>query len=155
MGYYFWSFWWLIFPIMGFLLGAFGMWMSYRAHRDKMELMKTLIQQGKDPAELAKMMGPGGPGLDFDPWQDTWGERRRHRWRAWGPMREWRRFVLLACLAAGFWLAGQYADWPGTEQPFTLAAIILGVMAAGSGAMAIIATVLFRGGGIDPPKNGG
>jgi hypothetical protein len=152
MGYYFWSLWWLIFPIMGFLFGAFGMWMSYRAHRDRMELMKTLIQQGKDPSELAKVMGQGGQGLDFDPWTDPWAGSRRRAWRAWGPMREWRRFILLACLAGGFWLAAQYADWPATEHGFTLAAIILGVMAAGALGLAIVSSILFRRGGEGPPR---
>ena len=58
------SYWWLIFPIMGFAFGAFGMWMGYRVHRDRMDLMKTYAAQGKDPAEIAKVIGAAGPGPD-------------------------------------------------------------------------------------------
>jgi len=165
-GWWFWSFWWLIFPIMGFLFGGFGMWMSYRAQRDRMELMKTYIAQGKTPEEIGKLMeqvrglGPGPNSWDDQSWDsDQWasgrwgyGRRGYGRWGYWGPFREWRRFVVFACLALGFFLASQYADFPGTEQAFTLVAIIMGVLAVGSFAMALLATLMSRN---DVKKNGG
>jgi hypothetical protein len=73
MGWWFFSFWWLIFPIMGFGMGAFGMWMRYLRHRQTIELMKTYAAQGKDPAEVAKILGLGpgygayGPGFGPPP----------------------------------------------------------------------------------------
>ena len=45
-GWWFFSFWWLIFPIMGFVFGGFSMWMGYRAHKDRLELLKAYIAQG-------------------------------------------------------------------------------------------------------------
>ena len=147
---FFWSYWWLIFPIMGFGFGAFGMWMGYRMHRDRMELMKTYAAQGKDPAEIAKIIGgPGmGPGPGMDPywggypgryWGRGWGGGY---WGRWGPYREWRRFIVFTCLAVGFGVASQYSDLPGTEHAFTLVAIIMGVLAIGSFCFAILSTVI-------------
>jgi len=171
-GWWFWSFWWLIFPIMGFVFGGFGMWMNYRAQRDRMELMKTYVAQGKDPDEIAKLLSQvGGPGLDpapgpgawgGDPWgggpgYGRWGHGRwgYGRW-GYGPVRDWRRFITFACLALGFFLASQYADFPGTEQAFTLVAIIMGVLAVGSFAVAILSTLMSRNmNGNDVRKNGG
>jgi hypothetical protein len=64
-------------------------------------------------------------------------------WRR-GPYWEWRRAIVFTCLAVGFWLASQYAYWPGTEHAFTLVAIIMGVLAAGSFLFAIMAYALDR-----------
>jgi hypothetical protein len=138
------SFWWLIFPIMGFAMGAFGMFMGYRTHRDRMDVIKTMAAQGKDPAEVAKLMGGPGPGAD-----PYWGYPSRHYWGPgwgywgrYGPYREWRRFIIFLCLAIGFGVASQYggADW-GTEHAFTIVAIIMSVLAAGSFLFAVLSTV--------------
>ncbi len=56
---YAYRFWWLIFPIMWFVFGAFRMVMRANEHRATLEMMRTLAAQGKDPAELMKVMGPG------------------------------------------------------------------------------------------------
>ena len=134
------AYWWLIFPIMWFIFGMFGMWMAHRRHRDTIELMKTYAAQGKDPAEIAKAMNDSAPG----PWGPSWGYGwSGRRWR-FGPYWEWRRFIVFSCLAVGFWLASQYAEWPGTERAFTLVAIIMSVMAAGSFLFAIMTTALGR-----------
>jgi hypothetical protein len=142
-----WSFWWLIFPIMGFGFGALGMFMNYRHQRDRMELMKTLVQQGKDPADIAKMMGGAGPGPVPGPdpywnggyhgryWGPPWGP-----WGRYGPYREWRRFIVFLCLAVGFWLASQYTD-TGAENAFTIVAVIMAVLAAGTFCFAILSTL--------------
>ncbi len=150
--YWFWSFWWLIFPIMGFAFSAFGMWMGYRAHRDRIELLKTYAAQGKDPEELAKIMGQtgGGPNGWGGPWgAGPWGgggwgpgwAPGYSRW-GWGPARDWRRFITFACLSGGFYLASQYADIPGAEHAFVLVSIIMGVLAAGSLAAAVMSTLM-------------
>lgn len=141
------AYWWLIFPIMWFVFGMFGMWMGHRRQRDTLELMRTYAAQGKDPAEIAKALNGGVPPDPYgDPWGGPYGWRGPWRWYRRGPYWEWRRFIMFACLAAGFWFAGQYAGWPGTERAFTLVAIIMGVLAAGSFMFAIMATAL------GPPK---
>lgn len=144
-GRFVWAFWWLIFPIMGFAFGAFGMWMGYRTHRDRMDVIKTLAAQGKDPAEVAKMMG--GPGPAADPYwggypaRGYWGWGWGGYWGRFGPYREWRRFIIFVCLAVGFGVASQYADFPGTEHAFTVVAIIMGVLAAGSFCFAVLSSI--------------
>jgi hypothetical protein len=134
------AYWWLIFPIMWFIFGMFGMWMAHRRHRDTIELMKTYAAQGKDPAEIAKAMNGPGPGAWGGPY--AYGFLGRG-WRR-GPYWEWRRAILFTCMAVGFWLASRYAEWPGTEHAFTLVAIIMGVLAAGSLLFAVLATALNR-----------
>ncbi len=142
----FFAFWWLIFPIFGFLAGALGMWFTYRRQKDALDLMRIYAEQGKDPAEIAKILnmpanGPlAGPGPYWGgPWGWGWGSR----WGPWGPFREWRRFIIFTCLAVGFGVASQWAEFPGTERAFTLVAIIMGVLAAGSLLFAIVSTIMF------------
>ncbi len=132
------AFWWLIFPIMGFVSGLFGMWTSHRRQRDTLELMKTYAQQGKDPTEIAKLLNNGAPPPQWGPY---WGGGP---WagRAWrhGPYWEWRRAIVFGCLAAGFWLASEYSGIPGAVPAFHLVAIIMGVLAAGSVLFAVMIT---------------
>lgn len=166
--WWFYSFWWLIFPIMGFVFGGFSMWMGYRAHRDRLELLKTYVAQGKDPDEIGKLMGhvnaasrdpmTGAPLSGGDPWAgDPWrGNPWRYGpWGRYGPYREWRNFIVFTCLAVGFGLASQFADFPGTEHAFILVAIIMAVLAVGALGMAILSTVMSRGMSLnDLTKNG-
>ncbi len=141
---FFWHFWWLIFPIMWFVFGGFGMWMSNRRHRDTIELMKTYAAQGKDPSEIAKAMGQANaPMPPSGPWGGgPWGWGYPGRWGYYGPYREWRRAILFTCLAVGFGLASQYGEMPGTEQPFRVVAIIMGVLGLASFGVAVVATVM-------------
>lgn len=136
------AYWWLIFPIMGFTMGGFRMWMNYKRHQDTMELMKTYAAQGKDPQELAKILSAtntaeyGGWGG----WGGGWSGRGGFNY--YGPLREWRRTVVFTALAAGFGIAAYYDVLPGTEEPFYFVAIIMGVMAASSLIFALLATSL-------------
>ena len=158
MEHFLFAFWWLIFPIMGMAMGALGMMTGYKVHRDRMELMKTYVEQGKDPSEVAKILGSTGPnpyagnwGPGPGPWgHGPWGYGYGYGYGGrWGPFREWRRAVIFGCLAGGFWFASQYADFPGADRAFTLVAIIMGVLAAASLLFAIISSVMFA----NMPKN--
>jgi hypothetical protein len=122
------------------MFGAFGMWMNYRRHRDTLELMKTYAAQGKDPAEIAKILG--AVNAQQPPyWGGGYGGVYNGYWGRWGPLREWRRVIIFSCLAVGFGLASRFADIPGTERAFTLVAIIMGVLGVGSLLFAILASV--------------
>ena len=147
-GHFIWAFWWLIFPIMGFGFGAMGRLMGYLAHRDRMEMIQSLIAQGKDPEEIGKVFGAGSGNLYIGGMNNGWGpgpwSGRGYygRWGRWGPYREWRRFIMFTCLAVGFGAASYYALLPGTVHAFTLVAIIMGVLAAGSLLFAIVSTFI-------------
>lgn len=110
-------YWWLLFPIFGFIYAAFGTSLHYRDRRDRLELLKTYVQQGKEPPpELAKALQNGN---GHDDW--GFGSYRRE-----GRYSEWRYTVLFAALAAGFGIV--YYMRPATEA-FAFVAIIMGVLA--------------------------
>jgi hypothetical protein len=60
----FWSFWWLIFPIMGFAFGGFGMFMRHRHNQKALDILKAYVDQGKDPPPevLRAVYGQADPG---------------------------------------------------------------------------------------------
>ena len=159
----FWSFWWLIFPLMFFAMGALSMWFRYKRHKDTLDLMKTYAAQGKDPAEIARILGVGpggmgqngvgpnlGPGASAADWSGPYGPWSAWRvgsgwrgpWGRWGPYREWRRFIVFGCLAVGFAVANHHTGFGGPDHAFALVAIIMGALAAGSLLMAVAATVI-------------
>jgi hypothetical protein len=165
MNGFFWSYWWLMFPIGAFVFGAWDRWLANRRSRDHLELIRTFAAQGKEvPPELLRQMGDvppdGGPtpppgysgGYNSGPYGGYggyWGHPRymRRAWRSyyrWGPYGQWRSAIVTAAVAAGFWFASEYADWPGAEEPFRLVAIIMSVVAAGNLLLAILSTT-FRG----------
>ena len=43
------GFWWLIFPIMGFAFGGFGMFMRHRQSQKALDILKIYADQGKEP----------------------------------------------------------------------------------------------------------
>lgn len=113
-------YWWLIFPMAWFLYAFYCSSLRYQHRRDKLELLKTYAQQGKDvPAELAKALGNG----NGDDWR--WG---RH-YDYYGPYREQRRTIFLAAVAAGF--AAAYYFNPEHNEAFGIVAVIVGVLALG------------------------
>ncbi len=161
----FWSFWWLIFPIMGFVFGGFRMWLAHRQSQQAMEILKTYAAQGKDPppevmaAVTGAATGAGpyggpyngpynGPGSWGGPWggwgSSRWGGGWGWGWR--GPMWAWSRVVTFAAIAIGFTFAGQY--WGNADadavKAFNFVAIIMGVLAVGFGFMALMQTLFFR-----------
>jgi len=161
MPWFFWSYWWLIFPIGAFVFGAWDRWLAYKRSRDHLELIRTFAAQGKDvPPELMQQMNdgppppPGGapppPGYGgynggYGGYGGYWGYprsmRRAYRqYYRWGPYWQWRSAIVTGAVAAGFWWASEYADWPGTEEPFRLVAIIMTVVAAGNLLVAILSS---------------
>ena len=46
------QFWWLIFPISWFIFGAWQSWLSYRANRETLDLIKTYAAAGREPVDL-------------------------------------------------------------------------------------------------------
>jgi hypothetical protein len=136
------SFWWLIFPIMWFVFGFFGMFLRYRRHRDAMDLLKTYASQGKEPpAEVSKILS--GQSVD-DANCNGWGGGYGYygwRGRRYGPYWEWRRVFIFASLAIGFGVAAYYGeDWGVHGEPaFIVVAAVMGCLAIGSLIFALMA----------------
>lgn len=150
------SYWWLMFPIGFFLDGAWERWLAYRRSRDHLDLIRTYADQGKEPPpELVKAIREGDPINDPDGQIGGYGHggygmhprhmRRMYR-RAyrWSPYWQWRTVFITGAVAAGFWFASEYADFPGTEAPFRLVAIIMTFVAAGH-LIAAVFSSLYRG----------
>jgi hypothetical protein len=160
------SFWWLIFPLMGFVFAGWGMYLNHRRSQNAMEILRAYAAQGKDPPPevLAAVTGvqpgaaPGAaPGVAsgvppygvppyspyaWGPWGWGWGWGSRWAWR--GPMWMWSRVVIFAAIAIGFGMAGQYGDEPHTDHAFHMVAIVMSVLAVGFGFMALMHTLFTR-----------
>ena len=126
------AYWWLIFPLMWFVFGIFGMALAHQRERTRMDLMKTYAEKGKDPSDIARA---------FDTGPSYWD----HRWarRAWrySPYWAWPRAIMAACVAAGFWAAAYYADWPWGWPGLRVVAIIMSIIAVGALVRAVFASV--------------
>lgn len=115
------QFWWLIFPISWFIFGAWQSWLSYRANRETLDLIKTYAAAGREPPPelLKKLNKRWHDGDDYD-------DRPRHRRRR---ERTWYQVVLFGLLSAGFAFAA-VTDIYGAGQAFTIAAFVLGAVCA-------------------------
>lgn len=117
------SFWWLIFPVGGMLMGLFGMIGHYNHRKDALRILKSYADQGKEPppALLDALRS------DEDRAYGYYGYRRRYRgyrgrygWGGFGPM------VSFAALAAGF---GYYGYYGGGDHIFMAMALAFGLAA--------------------------
>ncbi|MDB5423027.1 MAG: hypothetical protein JWQ29_443 [Phenylobacterium sp.] len=149
------SYWWLLFPIGFFVFGAWDRWLAYRRSRDQLELLKSYASQGKEPPpELVKAMRDDDPLDGADPRYGGYGygygmhprhmRRMYRRAYRWSPYWQWRAVFVTGAVAAGFWFASEYADFPGTEGPFRLVAIIM-TFVAGGNLIAAVFSSLYRG----------
>jgi amino acid permease len=100
------QFWWLIFPLSWFVFGAYQSWLSYRANRDTLDLIKAYAQSGREPPPelMAKLSKRWNDGDDLGEVEDDDRFRRRHRRRHWR-QHTWSRVALFGCLCAGFTFA--------------------------------------------------
>jgi hypothetical protein len=143
------SYWWLLFPIGAFVFGAWDRWLAYKRSRDHLDLLKHYAAQGKEPPpELVRGVredvdddGQAGyPGYGGY-WMHPRYMRRayRHYYR-WGPYWQWRSVFVTGAIAAGFWWASEWSDWPGAYAPFRLVAIILTIVALGNLVFAVLSS---------------
>ena len=138
------SYWWLLFPLGFFIFGSWDRWLAYRRSQDRLELLKSYTNQGKDPPpELMKVLQRDEDEDEEAAIYDRHGRHaRRYYRRHWryGPYWAWRGAIVTGAVAAGFWFASEYADIPGVDWPFRLVAIIMTCVAAGNLVAAIFAT---------------
>jgi hypothetical protein len=123
------SYWWLIFPLSWFVFGGYQSWLSYRANKDTLDLIKSYAQAGREPPPelLAKLNKRWNDGDDHDD-RDDRHERRRYRRR--GP-HGWYHVVLFAALGAGFAYAA-VTDLYGAGEGFVIVAFVMGALSLAS-----------------------
>ena len=125
---FFFSFWWLIFPIGGMLMGLVGMIGHYNHRKDTLRILKSYADQGKDPPAALLEALKTDEDRAYDNYGDYYGRSGRRRWRrrgyGWGGFGP---FVPFAALAAGFGWFGYYGGGPSI---FTALAMAFGVAAA-------------------------
>lgn len=139
------SYWWLLFPIGFFVFGAWDRWLAYRRSQDRLDLLRSYTNQGKDPPpELLRALQREEEVEDEASLYAHPGSRMHRRWhrRYWrhSPYWAWRTAIVTGAVAAGFWFASEYADMPGVDWSFQLVAIIMTVVAAGHLVAAIFAS---------------
>ncbi len=124
----FFSFWWLIFPVGGMLMGLFAMIGHYNHRKDTLRILKSYADQGKDPPAALLEALKTDEDRAYDNYGDYYGRSGRRRWRrrgyGWGGFGP---FVPFAALAAGFGWFGYYGGGPSI---FTALAMAFGVAAA-------------------------
>ncbi len=121
---FFTSFWWLIFPVGGMLMGLFAMIGHYNHRKDTLRILKSYADQGKDPpaALLEALRSDEERAMDYG----YYGRRRwrRHRYGyGWG----FGGLVPFAALSAGFGYFGYYG---GGGSLFQALSVAFGIAAA-------------------------
>ena len=120
------SFWWLIFPLSSFVFGAYRSWLSYKANRDTLDLIKSYAQTGRDPppellARLNKRWNDGDEADELD-------QRPRHRRHR---QRTWSQVALFGCLCAGFTYAA-VTDLYQAGPAFIIVAFVMAALSMAS-----------------------
>ncbi len=103
------SFWWLIFPVGGMLMGLVGMISHYNHRKDTLRILKSYADQGKDPPAglLDALKSDEERAMDYGYYGRRRWRRRGYGWGGFGP------FVPFAALAAGFGYFGYYGGGGG------------------------------------------
>ena len=113
------DFWWLIFPLFGMFMGLVGMLSAGWRSRQAMNLIKSYVDQGKDPPpELVKIAsGAAEYHVDY--------RVSRQQSNGWS-------FVVFAAIAAGFGTAYYMVRFEQFAFAFLMVAVVMGVMALGA-----------------------
>ena len=97
------QYWWLIFPVFGMGMGFYGMVASDRRTRHTLDLIRTYVEQGKEPPpELLKLASD----------------------------QEWNLFTF-AALAAGFGVGYWWVRGEDYAFAFLIVAVTMAVLALG------------------------
>lgn len=140
------AYWWLLFPIFGFGIAFFSMWLRHRRMHAWLELMKTYAAQGKEPpANIAGLHGDPA-GLRAEHWRD-W-ERGRCGYRR-SRYSELRRGIIFGVLSAAFLYLGH--SNPTENGGFATTGVILGALSAAF----LLLSLVPRSNPVDPPRTDG
>lgn len=133
------SYWWLLFPLSWFVFGAYQSWLSYKANRDTLDLLKSYAASGREPppelvARLNKRWNE-----DDDRDDDRPRGRRYRRYRHGGDHPAYQ-VVLFGVLCAGFSYAA-FTDLYGAGEAFVIVAFVMGALSLAS----LVSVFLGRG----------
>tara|TARA_R110002051_G_scaffold17203_4_gene50835 strand:- start:181 stop:624 length:444 start_codon:yes stop_codon:yes gene_type:complete len=120
------SYWWLLFPLAWFVSAGFSGLMSYRRHRDTLNLIKAYVDKGQEPppALLTLLERSAAPEDIFaDGGMAPVGQARS------GATNYWSLFGLFTMLAAGFLGAGYYLNLDGGSGAFTIVGFTMAAVA--------------------------
>jgi hypothetical protein len=116
---FFHDFWWLIFPVFGMFMAVWGMMQSDRRSRDVMKVIKSYIDQGKEPPpELLRLASQ-------NPDEGTLPPATRQHSAAW-------TFIVFFAIAAGFGIGWYMVRGEDFAFAFALVGVVMAVMAAGA-----------------------
>lgn len=120
------DYWWLMFPVFGMVMAFQGMNQSEKRQRRTLDLIRSYVEQGKEPpAELLKLAQK----TDSDDWDmgfgPTTGSSSSSSSRAW-------TFVTFAALAAGFGTGYWFVRGEDYAFAFLIVAVTMGVLALGA-----------------------
>jgi amino acid permease len=120
------SYWWLIFPLSWFVYGGFQSWLSYRANRDTLDLLKAYAASGREPPpELVARLNKRS-NYDLDDDRDDMRPRYRYRRE-----RGWYHVVLFGVLGMGFTFAAT-SDLYEAGPAFLIVAFVMGALSLAS-----------------------
>jgi len=118
------SYWWLIFPLSWFVYSGFQSWLSYRANRDTLELLKSYAASGREPPpELVARLNKR---WNYDLDDDRCDSPRSHRRE-----RGWYHAVLFGVLCLGFTYAAT-SDLYAAGPAFLIVAFVMGALSLAS-----------------------
>lgn len=116
------DFWWLMFPVFGMVIALLGMVQTESRNQQVMRLIKSYVDQGKDPPpELLKLASQPG---DYD-MNMNFQSPRQPQSRAW-------TFLVFLALAVGNGVGYWYSRGEGYEFAFLVVGAVMGVLAIGS-----------------------
>ena len=107
------QFWWLIFPLVGFALAFWAIWLHHQRQKAAIDLLRTYASQGKDPpAELLKVLQNDGDGLH--------------------PYRDRQSAVVCGALAVAFGVMAYLQEGMRPKTGLIVAAVVLAVLSVNS-----------------------
>ncbi|MBC7767909.1 MAG: hypothetical protein H7124_03910 [Phycisphaerales bacterium] len=114
------AYWWLMFPIFGMFIALIGMFQAEGRSRKVMDLIKSYVDQGKEPPpELLKMA------RDPSDYDMSFSAPKPRNSNAWS-------FVVFLALAAGFSVGYWFVQGEDYAFAFAIVAVTMGVMALGA-----------------------
>jgi Flp pilus assembly protein TadB len=118
------GYWWLMFPIFGMVMAFQGMSQDEKRTRDALRLIRSYVEQGKEPpSELLKLAQKGDGDWDANLGMGSIGGSGGNG-RAWSA-------VTFAALAAGFGVGYWFVRGEDFAFAFLIVAVTMGVLALG------------------------